>query len=65
MYARGIRVREIQGFLAEQYGTEVLAKVQQLGDRHSGRGDHGLADQAARSDVLRGVPRCAAREDSR
>jgi hypothetical protein len=23
MYARGITVREIQGFLAEQYGTEV------------------------------------------
>lgn len=25
MYARGITVREIQGFLAEQYGTEVSA----------------------------------------
>ena len=39
MYARGMTVREIQGFLAEQYGTEVIARVHQLGHRRGdGRG---------------------------
>jgi putative transposase len=39
MYARGMTVREIQGFLAEQYGTEVSPGVHQLGHRRrDGRG---------------------------
>ncbi len=33
MYARGMTVRAIQGFLLEQYGTEVSARVHQLSHR--------------------------------
>ena len=33
MYARGMTVREIQGFLLESYGVEVVARVHQLGHR--------------------------------
>ena len=36
LYVRGMTVREIQGFLTEQYGPEVSPRVQQLRD---GRGD--------------------------
>jgi putative transposase len=43
MYARGMTVREIQGFLAEQYGTEVSPEFISSGHRRrDGRGD-GLA----------------------
>ena len=40
MYARGMTVREIQGFLAEQYGTEVSPGVHQLGHRCRDGRDH-------------------------
>ena len=39
MYARGMTVREIQGFLAEQYGTEVSAGLHQ--HRHRRRDGRG------------------------
>jgi transposase-like protein len=33
MYTRGMSVREIQAFLAESYGTEVVTRFHQLGHR--------------------------------
>ena len=48
MYARGMTVREIQGFLAEQYGTRSPG-VHQLGDRCRHGRSHRLAGPAART----------------
>ncbi len=44
MYARGMTVREVQGFMAEQYGVEVSPDFHQL--RHRCR--HGGGDGVAR-----------------
>ena len=65
MYARGMTVREIQGFLLERYGTEVSPEF--ISSRHrcgDGRG-HRLAGAAAGADVPGGLLRRAAREDPR
>lgn len=64
MYARGMTMREIQGFLAEQYGTEVSAEFISSVTERDGRGD-GLAGAAARSDVSGGLLRRPAGQDSR
>ena len=65
MYARGMTVREIQGYLPEMYGTEVSPElISKVTDEVHGRG-HGLAEPAARADVSGGVLRCAAGEDPR
>jgi transposase-like protein len=65
MYARGMTVREIQGYLAEMYGTEVSPGLHQQGHGRGDRRDHGLAEPAAGADVPGGVLRCPAREDPR
>ena len=63
MYARGMTVREIQGYLAEMYGTEVSPDfISKVTDEVMRRG-HRLAKPAARADVPSGVLRRAARED--
>lgn len=65
LYSRGLTVREIQAFLAEQYGTQVspdlistvtAAVVTEVG---------GLAVSGSGADVPGGVFRCAAGEDPR
>ena len=65
LYARGMTVREIQGFLAEMYAVEVspdLISTVTDGDRR--RGD-GVAKPPARADVSGRVLRRAAGQDSR
>ena len=47
LYARGLTVREIQGYLAETYGTEVSRRPDQHGDRRRAGGSDGLAGPAA------------------
>ncbi len=65
MYARGMTVREIQGYLAEMYGTEVSPDfISKVTDEVTA-GDHRLAEPAAGADVSGGVLRCPAREDPR
>ena len=65
MYARGMTVREIQGYLLEMYGTEVSPEfISKVTDEVLGRG-RGLAEPAARADVSGGVLRRAAGEDPR
>ncbi len=64
MYARGMSVREIQGFIAEQYGTEVSP------DFISSVTDEVMAEvrlgrPPAGADVSGGVLRCAAGQDPR
>jgi len=56
MYARSMTLREIRGFLAEQYGTEVSAEFISSVTNGDGRGD-GLAEPPARADVSGGVLR--------
>ncbi len=48
MYARGMTVREIQGFLTEQYGPEVSPECHRRDGRGDGRG-HRLAEPPARA----------------
>jgi putative transposase len=55
MYARGMTVREIQAFLAEQYGTEVSPDLRQLGHRRGDERGHCLAGPATGADVPGGV----------
>jgi putative transposase len=50
MYARGMTVREIQGYLAEMYGTRSTGLHQQGHRRGDGRGDR-MAEPAARAYV--------------
>jgi hypothetical protein len=65
LYARGMTVREIQGFLAEMVRHGGVARSDQHGDRrYRGRGDR-LAEPAARAAVSGRVLRCAPCEDSR
>ena len=65
MYARGMTVREIQGFLRESYGTEVSPEfISSRHRRRDGRG-HGLAGPATGADVPGGVLRRAAGQDPR
>ena len=65
MYARGMTVREIQGFLAEQYGTEVSPEfISSVTDAVMAEVDR-LAVPAAGADVPGGLLRRAAREDPR
>ena len=65
MYARGMTVREIQGFLAEMYARGRVARShQQRHRRGDGRG-HRLAVAPAGADVPGGVLRCAAGQDPR
>ena len=62
MYARGMTVREIQGFLAEQYGTEVSPEfISSVTDAVMGRGRR-LAGPTAGADVPGDLLRCTARE---
>ena len=62
MYARGMTMREIQGFLQESYGVEVSPEVISSVTEADGRGAC-LAGPPAGADVPGGVLRCAARED--
>src|SRR6266403_1761234 len=65
LYARGMTVREIQGFLAEMYTVEVSPDlISSVTDRRRRRGDR-LAKPAARAHVSGGVLRCPAGQDSR
>jgi transposase-like protein len=63
MYARGMTVREVQGFLAEQYGVEVSPEfISSVTDAVMA----GPGQAAARSGrCTRCLLRCAAREDPR
>ena len=64
MYARGMSVREIQGFLAEHYGTEVSPDfISSVTDEVMAEAE--LAEPPARDDVSGGVLRCAAGQDPR
>src|SRR5262249_19921294 len=65
MYARGMTMREIQGFLAEQYGTEVFPEFISAVSRWSDGGGDGLAEPTAGADVPGDVLRRAAGEDPR
>ena len=65
LYARGMTVREIQGHLAELYGTECLAGPDQPGHRRGARRGAGVAEPAARPGLSGGVFRRAAGQDSR
>ncbi len=47
LYARGLTVREIQGYLVEAYGTEVGHDLIQHGDRWCAGGSDGLAEPSA------------------
>ena len=65
MYARGMTMREIQGFLARAVRRGGLARVHQLGHRRRhGRGQR-LAGAAAGADVPGGLLRRAAGQDPR
>jgi putative transposase len=64
LYARGMTVREIQGFLAEMYAVEVSPDLISGHGRHR-RGSDRLAKPAARADVSGRVLRRAAGQDSR
>ncbi len=65
MYARGMTVREIQGYLPEMYGTEVSPEfISKVTDEVLAE-VVGLAEPAARADVSGGVLRRAAGEDPR
>ena len=65
LYARGMTVREIQGFLAEMYGTEVSPDLISTVTDGIVAEVTALAKPAARADVSRRVLRCVAGEDSR
>lgn len=65
MYARGMTVREIQGYLAEMYGTEVSPEfISKVTDEVMTEVT-ALAEPAARADVAGGVLRCPASENPR
>jgi len=65
LYARGMTVREIQGFLAEQYGTEVSPDFISSGHRCRDDRGHRLAITTPGSDVSGRVLRRLAGQDPR
>ena len=64
MYARGMTVREIQGFLLDQYKVEVERGLYQHGDRFGARSRCRVAESASGAQLSGGLFRCPGREDS-
>lgn len=64
-YSRSMTMREIQGFLAEQYGNEVNRWLIRSVANAVMAGGHGLAGPATGADAPGGVLRHCARENSR